>query len=115
MQTTEYLVVNFDNIEYIIDTLNMHDTQSLFEEMIANGEIFIEGDDIGFIADKLHVVALMICEMAYQSEDYRMGKTLQDLATVILSKHCEIITRERMADAYIGTTIKSKAVNSTLH
>jgi hypothetical protein len=115
LQTTEYLVVNFDNIEYIIDTLNMHDTQSLFEEMVANGEIFIEGDDIGFIADKLHIVALMICEMAYQSKDYRMGKTLQDLATVILSKHCEIITRERMADAYIGATIKSKAVNGTLH
>jgi hypothetical protein len=53
--------------------------------------------------------------MAYQSKDYRDGKTLQDLATVILSKHCEIITRERMADAYIGATIKSKPVNGTLH
>lgn len=115
MKTTEYLVINFDNIEYITDIISDHDTQGVFEDMISNGDIFIEGDDVGFAVEKLHIAALMFCEMGYISTDYHAGKVLQDIATVVLSKHCELLTKERMADAYIGATIKSKAVNSTLH
>ena len=115
MTQQEYLVINFDNIEFITDVLSDHDTQGVFEDMITNGYAFIEGDDIGFAAEKLHIAALMLCEMGYISTDYRAGKVLQDLGTVVLSKHCEILTKERMADAYIGATIKSKPVNSTLH
>lgn len=115
MNQREYLVISFDNIDYVTDAIYHYDTHGIFDEMVGNGDVFIEDNEVGFVVDKLHIVALILSKISYMLEDYELSKIIHDIAIVTLTKHCEAITQERIDSSSMMATIKSKPINNTLH